>query len=60
MREIRAAATELQSLNLRYSYLLQLSSRSVGLMASLFNSFKGQIKEAPDARLKLQTWSCQV
>lgn len=60
MQEIRAASAELQRLNLRYSYLLQLSSRSVVLMASLFNSFKGQIKEVPGARSKLQTWSCQV
>lgn len=60
MREIRGAAAELQRLNLRYSYLLQHSSRSVELMAALFNSFKGQFKEASGARLKLQTWSCQM
>lgn len=60
MREIRTAAAELQHLNLRYSYLLQYSSRSVALLASLFNSFKGQLKEAPGPRSKLQTWSCQV
>lgn len=60
MIEIREAAAELQRLNLRYSYLLQYSSRSVALMASLFNSFRGQIKEASGARLKVQTWSCQM
>ena len=60
MREIRAANAELQHLNLRYSCLLQHSSRSVALMASLFSSFKGQLKEASGARSKLQTWSCQV
>ena len=60
MREICAANAELQHLNLRYSYLLQQSSRSVALMASLFSSFKGQLKEAPGVRSKLQTWSCQV
>ena len=51
---------ELQELNLRYSYLLQFSSRSVGLMASLFNSFNGQLKEASATGRRLQTWSCQV
>lgn len=59
-REIRAAAAELQHLNLRYSYLLQYSSRSVAMMASLFSSFKGEIKEASGDRSKVQTWSCQV
>ena len=59
-QDIRAAAAELQQLNLRYAFLLQYSSRSLALMASLFNSFKGQLKEVPGSRLKLQTWSCQV
>lgn len=57
---IRAASAELGRLNLRYSYLLKYSSRSVALMASLFNSFKGQLKEEPDCRSKMQTWSCQA
>ena len=60
MLEISAAAAELQQLNLRYAFLLQHASRSVALMASLFNSYKGQLKEVPGARLKMQTWSCQV
>lgn len=60
MLEIRGAAMELQRLNLRYSYLLQHSSRSVALMVSLFNSVKGQLKEVSGPRLKLQTWSCQM
>jgi len=60
MPEIRAAAAELQVLNRRYSILIRNSSRSVALMVSLFNSFTGQLKEVPGARLKLQTWSCQV
>lgn len=59
MAQIHAASAELQHLNLRYSWLLQYSGRSVALMASLFNSFKGQLKEAPGAGSKLQTWSCQ-
>jgi hypothetical protein len=58
--EIRAAAAELDRLNLRYSFLLQFSSRSVALMTSLFNSFKGQLKEGSGDRSKLQTWSCRA
>ncbi len=60
MREIRSASEELQRLNLRYSILLKYSSRSVALMAALFNSFRGQLQEASGARLKHQTWSCRM
>jgi hypothetical protein len=60
INQIRNAAETLQSLNRRYAALIQLSSRSVGLMVSLFNSFKGQIQEGSGARLKQQTWSCQA
>jgi hypothetical protein len=60
MLEIRAAAGELQKLNLRYSILLKHSSHSVALMASLFRSFQGQFQEGSGARLKHQTWSCQM
>jgi hypothetical protein len=60
MREIGAAAGELRRLNLRYSILLKYSSRSVALMAALFNSFKGQFQEASGARFRHQTWSCRV
>jgi hypothetical protein len=60
MGEIRTAAGELQRLNFRYSVLLQHSSRSVALMASLFTSFQGQLREASGPRLKHQTWSCQM
>jgi hypothetical protein len=60
MRQVRSAADTLQSLNQRYSALLKLSSHSVGLMVSLFSSFRGQIQEGTGPRLKHQTWSCQV
>jgi hypothetical protein len=60
MRQIRAASGTLQKLNQRYAALLQHSSRSVALMASLFSSFKGQFQEASGPRLKHQTWSCQM
>ncbi len=59
-RQIQAANADLQKLNLRYSILLKHSSRSVALMASLFNSFRGQVQEDSGARLKQQTWSCQM
>lgn len=58
--QIHHAAETLQTLNQRYSALLQLSSHSVALMVSLFNSFRGQIQEDAGPRLKQQTWSCQV
>jgi hypothetical protein len=60
MRQIRTADETLQRLNERYAALLQHSSRSVALMASLFSSFQGQFQEASGPRLKHQTWSCQV
>jgi len=60
MSQIRNAMGTLQNLNRRYAALLQHSSRSVAVMASLFNSFKGQFQEASGPRLKHQTWSCQV
>ncbi len=60
MRQIRGAADTLQNLNQRYSALLKLSSHSVGLMISLFSSFRGQIREGTGPRLQHQTWSCQV
>jgi hypothetical protein len=59
-QQIRAASGTLQTLNQRYAILLQHSSRSVALMASLFSSFKGQIQEASGPGLKHQTWSCQM
>ena len=60
MGQIHGAAETLQTLNQRYSALLQHSSRSVALMVSLFSSFRGQIQEASGPRLKQQTWSCQM
>jgi hypothetical protein len=59
-RQIRVASDTLQKLNRRYAALLQHSSRSVALMASLLGSFKGQFQEASGPRLKHQTWSCQM
>jgi uncharacterized phage infection (PIP) family protein YhgE len=60
MERIRSASSTLQALNQRYSALLQHSSRSVELLVSLFNSFRGQFQEGSGPRLKHQTWSCQI
>jgi hypothetical protein len=60
MQQVLVAGDTLQKLNRRYAALLQHSSRSVALMASLFSSYKGQFKEASGPRLKHQTWSCQM
>jgi hypothetical protein len=58
--QIGAANAELQKLNLRYSCLIQHSSRSVALMASLLNSFRLQLREASGEGLTQRTLSCQV
>lgn len=57
--QIRSAATELQQLNMRYSLLLEHSGRSVAMMASLFNSFRGQIQKGAGGGSQ-QTLSCRV
>jgi len=59
-RQIHSAAAELQNLNLRYSILLEQSSRSVAQMASLFRSFQGKIQEDPGSRMHHPALSCQV
>lgn len=58
--EIQSAAGELQKLNLRYSLLIEHSSRSAAQMAALFRSFRGQFQEASGARENHTTLSCQV
>jgi hypothetical protein len=60
MFQIQIASAALQSLNQRYAALIAHSSRSVAMMVSLFESFKGNLQEVSGARPKLQTWSCQV
>jgi len=60
MLQIQVASAALQSLNRRYAALISHSSRSVAMMVSLFNSFRGNLEEVPGARPVLQTWSCQV
>ena len=60
MRQIQGAAERLQNLNQCYAALLKHSSHSVGLMVSLFRSFRGQMQEDSGSGSKHQTWSCQV
>ncbi len=60
MQQIRVASATLQTLNQQYGSLLQHSSRSVALMVSLFESFKGNLQEGTGSRSKYQTWSCQI
>jgi hypothetical protein len=60
MENIRVAADRLHSLNQCYATLLKHSSHSIGLMVSLFRSYRGQMQEDPGTGLKQQTWSCQV
>jgi len=60
LQQIRTATERLHSLNQCYAALLRHSSHSVGLMISLFRSFRGQLQEESGAGLKHQTWSCQV
>lgn len=60
LQQIHGATERLQNLNQCYAALLRHSSHSVGLMVSLFRSFRGQIQEDSGSRLKHQTWSCQV
>jgi hypothetical protein len=60
LQQIHSADNTLQTLNRQYAALLQHSSRSIALMASLFSSFQGQIQEGSGSRSKQQTWSCQV
>jgi len=49
-RRIGDATGELKKLNQRYSILLKHSSRSAQMMALLFRSYQGQIKEASGQR----------
>lgn len=58
--EMVLAHAELQVVNRVYEAVLRHSNRSTSLMASLLNSFQGHMKEASGARLKYQTWSCQM
>jgi hypothetical protein len=60
MLQVRGAAETLETLNQRYAALLRHSSHSVGLMVSLFRSYRGQMQEDAGDRSKLETWSCQV
>jgi hypothetical protein len=58
--EIVSAHRELAGANRVYKAVLRHSIHSASLMTSLLDSFKGHFQEASGARLKYQTWSCQM
>jgi len=58
--KIRAASRAIQDLNLQYAALLKHSGRSIALLLLLCKSHTGQFQEACGARLKHQTWSCEM
>ena len=59
-RQIRHAVADLQKLNLRYSILLQHSSRSIAQMVSLFSSVCGEFRKEAGPRLKRHSWPGQM
>ena len=57
---ITAAATTVQTLNLKYASLLKHSGKSIALLSALCNSHTHPAQEARGPRLKHQTWSCEM
>jgi hypothetical protein len=58
--KIRATSLSIRELNLQYAALLKHSGKSIALLASLCRSHTDQFQEARGARLKRQTWSCEM
>ena len=58
--KIRATSRAIQELNLQYASLLKHSGKSIALLISLCRSHTGKFQEARGARLKHQTWSCEM
>ena len=58
--KIHATSVAICQLNLKYAALLKHSGRSIALLASLCRSHSGQFEGAYGARLKRQTWSCEM
>jgi hypothetical protein len=59
-RKIRATSGAIRQLNLQYASLLKRSGRTIALLASLCRSHTGQFDGVYGARLKRQTWSCEM
>ena len=58
---IQAAGGAIRTLNMQYAALLKHSGRSVALLSALCRNHTGQeFQEACGARLKQQTWSCEM
>jgi flagellar biosynthesis anti-sigma factor FlgM len=66
--EIRSAAhrsllpqlASVNALNQQYAALLRYTGSSVALLSALCQSHTGRSQEARNARLKHQTWSCEI
>jgi hypothetical protein len=58
--KIRAAYGAIRELTLQYSALLKHSGHSIALLSLLCKSHAGQFQEVRGARLKRQTWSCEM
>lgn len=59
-KKIQAAGKAIRELNLQYAALLKHSGRSIALLSLLCNSQAGRFQEDRGARLKRQTWSCEM
>lgn len=58
--KIQAAGDAIRELNLQYAALLKHSGKSIALLSLLCNSHAGRFQEDRGARLKRQTWSCEM
>jgi hypothetical protein len=59
-RNIHSTVAAVRQLNLQYAALLRHSGKSIAILASLCRSHTGQFEGAHGARLKRQTWSCEM
>ncbi|MGD0938444.1 MAG: hypothetical protein ABR905_01945 [Terracidiphilus sp.] len=59
-QKLQAAGNAIRELNLQYASLLRHSGRSIALLSLLCNCQAGRFQEDRGARLKRQTWSCEM
>ena len=58
--EIRAAGETVRVLSLQYASLLKHSGKSIAVLSALCKNHTEEFQEARGARLKHQTWSCEM
>ncbi len=58
--EIRAAGERVRALSLQYASLLKHSGKSIAVLSALCRNHTEEFQEARGARLKHQTWSCEM